>query len=362
VLWGENLRGGGYRLRGVSGVLTEVAADQLLDLRFTGAGLVAEVRRDGESWLRYWPMDGDDFAGPVEQRLLGSVIGGSGDLLFVRHGALLGALQYREGTLAPLVGLDVGGEVRAAVVDGGRLAVLTDSELVLIRPRASRLPHLAETARFTLAGYQGMALSGDEVLVWNPTGDVKRLRLVGGAADRSLQELGSLALAGAVEQVVWDGEISWIQLLLPDGRSAWQAWQELEPLGTLPAQTRELAFGPGHLYRLEDAVDGGTLIRHDIAVDATSQTPTATAQALPFGVLVTLQDADTRTGLASIHFRDETGRRLPAEPHWYSGDLDEQLMQPAVPVRPGSWIRRCSPMGSCCTVPTMPRTGNRSPW
>ena len=58
--------------------------------------------------------------------ILGEVLGGSGNIIFTGHGALLDAYHYLDGEFVPVVGQFVSDPIRMTVVADDRLFVLTD--------------------------------------------------------------------------------------------------------------------------------------------------------------------------------------------------------------------------------------------
>ena len=323
LYWAENISNGGYRIRNISTVLADETTDSIQHLSYTGSGLLAQVRRSGENWLRFWPLANGVFTAPVELRILGELIGGNGNNLFVRYGNMINGYQYNAGSLLPLAGTSLSADIRNAQIDHQRIVALTAEGIHILEVTGTELPQLSQVQQIALPDRAGFSLNGDYLLIWQQSEvpELYRLQLVNEQLTHEL--LGTLPISGQITQAIWDGELVWLAVDDPLYSQSWQAWQGTEHLGSISGQIDDLAVVAGRQYRLSNGLYDSTIVSQAIAVTAVTSTPQLTVHALPFGVLVAGSTAADALGLQQIYFTNSSTQLLTAEPVWYEGELTQ---------------------------------------
>jgi len=112
LVFAVNHRDGGYQLRSLDAVLSQNSSGALQGLQFTGGGLVAQEVDGATRTLLFWPLEAGALGSDNRRPVLGEVLGGSGTMLFTRHGDLFDGYAYADGRFVPVAGQLIGDPVR----------------------------------------------------------------------------------------------------------------------------------------------------------------------------------------------------------------------------------------------------------
>ncbi|MGD8863559.1 MAG: IPT/TIG domain-containing protein, partial [Myxococcales bacterium] len=334
LVFAVNHDAGGYELRDAAGILHAEASGTLGSLSFTGAGLAAVERNGANRALVFWPLTTAGLGSPVRTPLLGELLGGSGDTLFTRHGALFDGYRHTGGELVQLAGVTVGEPVAATHVFADRVFVLTEfGNLQTLRVASTDLPALERI--FTTAAEPGTGLNvdGARLRIWQGS-TLHRFELLTpdpaqGIVEGDLVELGSLDVGGTITGAVADGELLWLSSDGPfEQDGLWQAYLDGERVAFVDDGALTIAFAAGRLYALHD--DGSVGVRPLAATAATTPlAPTLTDE--PLTVHVAGIEASGTLGGDQVVFSDaSSGASLPFEPVWRQGALEYRLARGAL--------------------------------
>jgi hypothetical protein len=324
LVWAENHRQAGYRIRNLSQLIDQQTSGAVRSLDFSGSGLVIQLERDGEQWLRFLPYTSAGFGSALETRLFGEVVGASGDLIFLRHGKLFSALRYQSGQLLPMAGVSLSGKVHDIAQYAQRLAVLTDTGVSLIEAGSDAVPGLKVSGEIPIADQQGLTLQGDQLLSWDATGLVQ-LNQLNWSSGLSASPLATFATGGQIDEAIWDGEIVWLSVSDTSGAAYWQQWRDAERVGALPRQEDEILFAAGSLYRLTNLAGSAVIESENLLVASGASVTGVETRRLPFGLLVSIAGGEGALGRHEVFFTDTGGQRLPAWSIDYRGELDTYL-------------------------------------
>ncbi|HLD68355.1 MAG TPA: IPT/TIG domain-containing protein, partial [Pseudomonas sp.] len=250
LAWSENRSSDGYRLNTLDGLLESRDSGRVQQLFFSGSALVAQIRREGDDFLRVWRWQDNAWQPAQEQATAGRLVGASGNLLFVRHGQQISGFAFDQQGFAELVGLSLDDEIRQVQVDGQRLAVLTRAGLELLQLDDGALPALRRTASLALADRLGFALEGNRLISWSASA-VEGHNLSADAQGLHLGAAQTLPVVGRVGEARFDGELSWLRVSEDLHGDSWQVWRGSERLGALGGAYQSLAFAAGQLFYLQ---------------------------------------------------------------------------------------------------------------
>ncbi|MGD9163913.1 MAG: Ig-like domain-containing protein, partial [Chromatiales bacterium] len=315
LIWSVNRRGGGYRIMDVDGVIASQTSGHIDRLFFTGGGLLAQETLGGDTRIIFWPIMEGMLAAPVSMPLLGDLLGGNGELIYLLHGGLVEAVRYVNGAFLPYVGLAINETVRATQVDRQRLLLLTESGLYGIEPADGPMPQLKQRFFTALAGQDAIQVDGDRLVVWE-SDQARQYHL---QADGSLTSGSSWNTRGEIKRAQFDGELLWMLADGPYADQTWQAWRDGELIGLLGGERQALVFDGGYLYELLPQQQSGEIQRRDLIAASVTTALTPSLTETPLGVLIGAIEAGATLGGDSLAFHNEAGQRLPAEPQLLAG-------------------------------------------
>ncbi|MCU0664572.1 MAG: Ig-like domain-containing protein, partial [Myxococcota bacterium] len=306
----------GYEIRTQSAVLETSQTGSIQSLFFTGAGLLAQVEKDGARWLSYWPVQDGALGQSTAIEISGEVLGGSGEVVFIQHGALLGAQVYVDGRFEPVVGAVENDEIRQSIVDSGRLYVLTSFDEIHVYELALQgVPAVVLAASYTVDSADGFAVDGT-TLVTHGDGFISSYRIVPDTDPLVVERLdkqAQITAHGKVLAAFVDGELLWSKVEGDDGHGRWQVYEneKLEGLLTLPAEEIVLS-GAAMFWRgaFGTPVSGKVYRRATIAQQG-AVTLSRKAVQMPLSLLISgLEDSSTLGG-ESVSFVNAQGEALP---------------------------------------------------
>ncbi|HMI92471.1 MAG TPA: Ig-like domain-containing protein, partial [Polyangiales bacterium] len=320
VLFAVNDDAGGYGLRSAARVLYSSTTGSLERLRWTAAGLAAEEHVGAARSLLFYPLQGGALASPVRTPLLGELIGGSGDVLFTRHGALFDGYRFTGSSLLPLAGRSVGDPVVATSVFADRLFVLTRYGVVhAFRAGEQAFPALEPVFSTQAAEGDGLLVDRERLWIWRGS-TLRRFELLApgpGTAEGELIDRGTIDTRGTIRGAVADGELFWVLADGPFAAGTFQAYRDADLVGLLRDGADALAFAGARGYERA----GGELRVRSLAA-ASSPTPLAPLLSeTPFGVSLANVAPSAALGGESVAIFDDAGKLLPAQPSWQNGAL-----------------------------------------
>jgi hypothetical protein len=312
LLWVINASAGGYRIESLTGTVAAETSGRIERMVFSGTGLVAWKTRDGQGELLYWPLgSGGTFGEPLRTSLSGELIGASGELIYLRHGALFDGYHVAGNELLPVAGQVINEPVRIARVDHQRLFVLTETGLYAFVAGGGDWPQLEREFYVALPGYGDFHVDGNRLVSWaDSTATLFEIDEAG-----ALAEVGRLDAQGTIRGAMADGELLWLHADGPYADSTWQAWRGAELVGLLRDGIEDMVFDGDVLYTLRD----GAIERRALAAAAGVAPLEPTLSETPLGVLVSNVADSGALGGERVRFTDDTGAVLPTQRLWLQG-------------------------------------------
>jgi len=319
-----------YELRNAAGQVIDQGSGWVEQLQFTGSGLVARQapaahdNRNASGHLMYWPLVDGALGAAVTRPLYGESLGGSGNVLFTRHGDLLDGCVFNNGEFIALAGRPVSDEIRMTAVDADRLFVLTANGVYAFRAEMDAVPALEPLFYTALPPAEGLHVAADLLVIWSG-GTLQRYRMLPGG---DLLALDAIASDGDIIRAVDDGELLW---LLVDGSPSgmiWQGYRDDELVALYRNQADRIVFAGNTVYERIAADGTAGVIRARRLAPAIQDTAFEPALVeTPLGVVIRDTAASATLGAESYAFFDQGGLiRLAAQPIWR--DMQRQWFLP----------------------------------
>ncbi|MCI2285233.1 hypothetical protein L3081_19955 [Colwellia sp. MSW7] len=233
LLMGINRLDGGYRIATASETLFDVSEGQLINLIYTGTGIVAQVKVNGQHQLDFYALENTRFKAAQSQLIYGDILGASGNTIWVKYGDLIGATTVTNNGFVPVAGLSLREPLLAAHTKGNYLVVLTESGLYQYNIDLQNIPQVHQTSYVALPDQLGFSLKDNQLLVWNNT-KLTRYQLLNDGSlltpNDNVTEISGNVLASRL-----DGNITWLKVDT-DKELQWQAYLGNELVGLLPEE------------------------------------------------------------------------------------------------------------------------------
>jgi len=327
LVMGINRLDGGYRIATATKTLFEVNEGQLINLIYTGTGLVAQVKVNGQHQLDFYALENTTFKAAQSQLIYGDVIAASGNTVWIKHGDLISATSVTRTGFVPVAGLSLREPLVAAHTHGNYLFVLTDSGLYQYNVSLEDIPKVNQAYYIAVPDQQGFIVQNNKLLVWSHT-EITRYQLLenGGlsAPSNNVTEINGSVITSRL-----DGNLTWLKVSTEKGLQ-WQAYLGNELIGLLPEDNmrgdRVFVAQRGYQLLTSNNTDNSSdkvLYRPINIVQESVHATSISTEVLQnvFGITLTVGTDEQSIGANSVTFTNENGQKLSAQSQWVAGKL-----------------------------------------
>ncbi|MFZ5601074.1 MAG: Ig-like domain-containing protein, partial [Pseudomonadota bacterium] len=311
LVLGVNRQNGGYRIATASGQVDGRTSGKLNRMAFSGTHLVTQVGVDGEQLLRTYRWSNGTFQAAVDHVLGGELLGATGENVWVRYGASIGAYVIAGEQLLEVPALYLEEPIRQATLLGSELRVLTETGLYQLGvDSVAGVPGVVQRFFLALPDQDGFHSAGNELVTWNQSA-IRFANLTDSGVLTTVTTLPE-AQIGSVRKVVADGNLFWIRSERPATGAAWNGFSEGVQIGRLVDKGTRLAFVPGRLYYI-DSSTGVDVVKYQAIDTAQELDPlVVTPTYRPFDVRFSVQQTSDLLGSTQMRFETATGAVIPA--------------------------------------------------
>ena len=255
LLWIENQFTGGYYLTGSSYEhLYTSTSGKLSNIYYTGNGIAACETKGLNKSILFWPILENKLEDACQQKISGELIGGIGNLLFIKNGDFFYAYYFQSQQFIFIPGYFIDEPVKAFSCGQKYLFALTDTGIYALKLAKAPFPHIENQFYTALNSMDNILVKEDNIYVWNKT-DVTQYEY---DEQGTLSKIRSINIPGKINTVIPDHDLLWIQTYSTDQDvKSWQIYKDESCVGYYHSESL-VVFGKNICY---ESSSGSILLR-----------------------------------------------------------------------------------------------------